>query len=65
MLANSMFDGSVNLLLILHILIEFLSHALAKGWKSQNDFKFGSSLADFPSDRTASMAVKGLRQTAL
>ena len=61
MLANSMFDGSVNLLLILHILIEFLSHALAKGWKSQNDFKFGISVGHFPSDRAASTAAKGLK----
>ena len=59
--ANSLFDGPVtNLLSVQCIWIEFLSRAHVKVWKSQNDFKFGSSIAHFPSDRTASMAVKGL-----
>ena len=59
--ANSISDGPVtNPLSILRILIEFLSRAHAKGRKSQNDFKFDTFIGRFPSDRAASMAVKGL-----
>ena len=55
------FDGPItNLLSILCILIEFPSHAHAKRGKNLNDFKFGTSIGHFPSDRVASMAVKGL-----
>ena len=54
--------GSItNLLSVLHMLITFLSHAHVMKWKSQNDFKFGTSTGHFSSDRAASMAVKGLR----
>ena len=60
--ANSMLDGPVtNPLSVLCIFIEFPSRAYAKGWKSQNDFKFGTSVGCFPSDRAASTAVKGLK----
>ena len=53
--------GSItNLLSVLHMLITFLSHAHVMKWKSQNDFKFGTSIGHFSSDRAASMAVKGL-----
>ena len=63
-LANNIFDGSItNLLSILQILIEFLSPAHAKGRKSQNDFKFGTSIGHFQSDRAASMAEKGLSKS--
>ena len=59
--ANSIFDAPItNLLSMLCILIEFLSRAHAKVWKSHNDFKFGTSVGHFPSDRAASVAVKGL-----
>ena len=59
--ASGIFDGPViNFLLILCLLIEFLSRAHAKVWKSHNDFKFGTSIGHFPSDRAASIAVKGL-----
>ena len=58
--ANSIFDGpGTNPLSILCILIEFLSRVHAKWWKSQNDFRFGTFVGRFPSDRAASMAVKG------
>ena len=40
-----------------------LSRVHAKGWKSQNDFKFGTSVGHFASDRAAGTAVKGLKAT--
>ena len=49
-----------NLLSLLTILIEFLSRAHAKGLTSQIDFKFGTTISHFLSDRAANMAVKGL-----
>ena len=59
---NSIFDVPVtNLLSVLCILIEFLSHVYMKKWKSQNYFKFGTSVGRFLSGRAASMAVKGLK----
>ena len=36
-----------------------------KEWKSQNDFKFDTSVGHSPGDRAASMAVKGLKCSAL
>ena len=59
--ASGISDGPItHLLSVLCILIAILSRAHAKGWKSHNDFKFGTSTGHFPSDRAASMAVKGL-----
>ena len=64
--ANSVFDGPVtNPLSVLCIVIEFPSHAHAKGGSSQNDFIFGTSVGHSPRDRVASMAVKGLKCSAL
>ena len=60
--ANSIFDGPVrNPLSVRYIFIAFPSRAHAKGWKKQNDFKLDTSGGHFPSDRAASMAVKGLK----
>ena len=47
------------------ILIEFLSRAHAKGWKSQKNFRFCILIGHFPSDRAASMAVKGLNSSII
>ena len=59
--ANSTFDGPItNLLLMLCILTEVFSRALAKGEKDFNDFKFGTFISRFPRDGAANMAVKGL-----
>ena len=59
--ADSIFDAPItNLPSVLCILIEILSPAHAKGEKSLNDFKFGTSTGHFPSDSATSMAVKGL-----
>ena len=58
--AKSTFDGPItDLLSILCILIEVLSHPHAKG-KSLNDFKFGAFTGRFLSNGAASMAVKVL-----
>ena len=58
---NNISDGPVtNLLSILCILIEFLSGAPVKGWKSQNGFKLDTSIGHFPTERAARMAVNGL-----
>ena len=47
--ANSIFDGLItNLLSILCILIEVLSHARVKGKKGLHDFKFGVFTGCFP-----------------
>ena len=63
--ANSVFDGpTTNLLSVLCILREILSHAIVivKKEKGLNDFKSGTFIASFQSDGTvASMAVKGLK----
>ena len=64
--ANSIFDGPIsNLLSILCSLIEIISRALAKGWGSFNDFKFGTFIGHFQSDAAACMAVKGLSYMCL
>ena len=62
---NRIFDGPIiDLLSILRILIEIISHAHAKGGGggggSLNDLKFGTFVGLLPSDGVASMAVKGL-----
>ena len=53
-----------NLLSVLCILIEILSHTHAKGWEggTLNNFKFGTFISRFQSDGVGSMAVKGLKQ---
>ena len=59
--ANSIFDGLVtDLLSVLCILIEVLSHARVKGKKGLHDFKFGIFTGCFLSDSTGTMAVQGL-----
>ena len=60
--ADSIFDGPVtNLLSILCILIEIISHAhVGGGGVGLNDFKFGTFIGHFLSDDATSMAVKGL-----
>ena len=52
-----------NLLSVLRILIEILSHTHAKGWEggTLNNFKFGTFISRFQSDGMGSMAVKGLK----
>ena len=52
-----------NLLSVLCILIEILSHTHAKGWEggTLNNFKFGTFISRFQSDGMGSMAVKGLK----
>ena len=46
---NSIFDCPVtNLLSVLCILIDVLSHAYVKGGRSLNDFKFGTFIGRFP-----------------
>ena len=58
--ANIVFDGPItNLLSILCILLEVLSHAHAK-LGGGNNLKFGTFIVRFPRDHAASMAVKGL-----
>ena len=58
---NSIFDGPItNLLSVLCILIEVLSHADAKGAQRLNNFEFGTFIGHFPSDHVASLAVKRL-----
>ena len=64
--ANSVFDGPMtNLLSILRILTEVLSHAHAKRGKGLINFKFGTFIDRFPSDAATSMAVKGLTKRFL
>ena len=64
---NSISDGPVtDLLSILCILIEILSHAHAhaKGAKkSLRGFRVGTSFGNFPSDGAASKVVKGFNLT--
>ena len=60
--ANRVSDGpTTNLLSILCILREILSHAIVKKEKGLNDFKSGTFIASFQRDGVASMAVKGLK----
>ena len=59
--ADSIFDGPItNLLSTLCVLIEICSPAHAKEKISLNDFKLGTFIGHFPSDGTASTAMKGL-----
>ena len=55
-----LFSYVTNLLSILQILTEIISHAHLKGEKSLNDFKFGTCIGWCPGDSEASMTVKGL-----
>ena len=58
--SNSKFDGPItNLLSVLCIVIEILSHAHQMGEESLRDFKFGTFWS-FSSDSAAVIAVKGL-----
>ena len=58
---DSVCDGPMtNLLSVLCILIETLSHARALGKQTLNGLMFGRFIGRFSSDDAASMAVKGL-----
>ena len=61
--AASIFDGAItNLLSILYILTEILSHAHAVEDKSMNDFKFDTFIGYFKNDGTASIATTTKQQ---
>ena len=56
--AYSIFDGpETNLLSVLCILVEVLSCAQTKRGKSLNDFKFGTSVGCFSSERVNALVV--------
>ena len=60
--AKSVFDDPItNLLSVLRILYISPFTYSCEGWESVNNVKVGTVIRHFPSDDTASMAVKGLK----